>query len=255
MYRPGFSGIVVFGKNPQHVYRDRIDQQDDVGIDEVDAQRHPAKGPLVRFAHLVDDVHEAAACEHHPVVKTEDVVRLQIAVIFGRQRVSVQHVEVIVLAERVDGELPVDVGADQLRGAISMLRQVPLRHVVHKPAELLRDIDLPAGGRLDPQHAGVFRARQFDQSSTGLVDDPERRFAVDGEKFARVAIRPRVIGTGEPRPFAAAVGDHLRAAVAADVGESAKTPAVAARHQDRQARLAVRPVAALLRQIRGQAHQ
>ena len=166
-----------------------------------------------------------------------------------------QHVEVIVLAERVDGELPVDVGADQLRGAISMLRQIPLRHVVHKPAELLRDIDFPAGGWLDPQHAGVFRARQFDESPTGLVDDPERRLAVDCEKLPRVAIRPCVIGTGKPRPFAAAIGDHLRASVAADVGEGAKMPVVAARHENGQVRLAIRPVAARLRQIRGQAHQ
>ena len=130
-----------------------------------------------------------------------------------------------------------------------------MRHVVLEAAQHGVHIDCAAGRRFHPQHAVAFHRRQLDQAVGAFVDGAEALFAVHGEQGAVAAVGPCVEGAAETLALAAAVRHHLGAAMAAAVGERPEHALVIPRHQDGEARLAVCPEAAGLRQVSGQPHE
>ena len=257
----GAARVVAVREDAHDVHGAGIDQEDGVRIDEVDGERHRPERPFVgvrllaalaEFPELLEALHQR---EHHAVVHAERVVGLQVAANVAGQRVAVQNVEVVVLAEGIDGELPVDVRMDRLRCAVGVAGQIPVRHVVLQAGEHGIHVNRLARRRPHPQHAVAFRRRQFDEAEPRLVDLPEALLAVHGDEVARGRVGPGVEGAAETVALAVAVRHHLGAAVPAGIGEGAKAPLLVAGHQDGQAGGAVRPVGAGLRQIARQPHE
>ena len=101
-------------------------------------------------------------CKNHAVIEIENVVGLEIAVNLFRQRFPMQDIEMIILAERIDSELPVDVGMQDLRARITMTRQIPVFHVVSESSETLVNIDRVAPRWSDPKHPVLLSTWKFD---------------------------------------------------------------------------------------------
>ena len=101
-------------------------------------------------------------CKNHAVIEIENVVGLEIATDLFRQRFPMQDIEMIVLAKRVDSELPVDIGAQNLRASIAMTRQIPVIHVVSESSETLVNIDRVAPRWSDPKHPVLLSTWKFD---------------------------------------------------------------------------------------------
>ena len=252
----GAARVVAVREDAHDVHGAGIDQEDGVRIDEVDGERHRPERPFVGVRRLAAKLLEALhQREHHAVVHAEGVVGLQVAANVAGQRVAVQHVEVVVLAEGVHGQLPVDVGVDRLRCAVAVARQIPVRHVVFEAAQHGVHVDLAAGRGLHPQHAVAFRSRQFDEAEARLVDLAEALLAVHGDQVAGAGVGPSVERAAEAVALAASIRHHLGAAMAAGVGEGVEDAVFVAGHQDGQAGGAVRPVGAGFRQIGRKAHE
>ena len=254
-------GLRLAGVHRVRIHAQQVDpgtihQQDHVGVQEVHIQRDESIRPLGLWHLVVFDVLESQpGRKDHAVVAVKNIARLQVAMNFGGQRIFVQHIKMIVLAERVDRKFPVDVGVKHLMFGIGIFGQVPALHLVAQSAQQGIGVDVAADGGFDPQHAVVFRRGQRDEAAVALVDAAEFVLVVDGDEFAAVAIGPGVERARKSPAPAASPRDHLHTPMPTDVEKGAELAVIASRHQNGHAGLVGCQVAAVFRQVGGHAEE
>ena len=194
--------------------------------------------PLVlgQEPHLVD----VAPAQDHAVQVRVLVVQLHVAVEAVRQRVAVQHREVVRLAEGVHGELPVAGGVVGVAGERPHPVEVPGRELVVEPvAEQVVEVDRGVGVGVHEQQPVALLGGEWAQAEARPVDVAEVFGLRETDQRAAGVVGPRVERAGESAFGAALLGLDHRAAVAARVDERPELAVLVAGREDRDAEVVV----------------
>jgi hypothetical protein len=141
------------------------------------------------------------------VVRAEGVEHRAIAARNGRKGGLVNRREVVVLGERVDGELPVDRAVEHVLAQWRPSADAPGLQFGGERPEEVGDVERRVAIQRYPQETRTFCGRQLGQFRWAGACFGEALLAGHADEVAVEVVGPRVIRTCEPARRSAAVRD------------------------------------------------